>query len=179
MTVFLIIISALLWIGAFAALPRRILLAPALSYCAMAVISWAKTPEGFDIFPLTNTFLFSWMAITLVVMMIITLQNVDIRQQSRGIWYMTIGGIAGMLVGLACLSLTSVMTLAYALMIIGAAIGIIIGFLLFTNTPAGTMVKPGSGHFFRYLLAKGFPTLITIAQLGIILVIITYRATLS
>lgn len=179
MATFLIIISCLLWIGAFISLPKRIIYAPALSYAAMWIISFAKSSDGHYLFPLPNSLIFSWMAITLAVMMVIVLQNPDIRMQSRGIWYMTIGGLAGMMVGLACLTITSIMNLAYALMIIGAAAGIIIGFLLFTRTPQGQLVKPGSGHFFRYLLAKGFPVLITVAQLGIILVIVTYHSYVS
>ncbi|MDE5551940.1 MAG: hypothetical protein K2M03_02630 [Muribaculaceae bacterium] len=178
MTIFLIIVSCLLWIGAFIALPRRIVLAPGLSYCALVLMSLAKSPEGYNLFPVTNSLLYSWLAITLIIMMVIVMQSAAIRIQSRGVWYMTVGAVAGMLIGLACLTVTSIMTLAYALMIIGTAAGIVIGYLLFTNTPSGQMIKPGTGNFFRYLLAKGFPILITVAQLGIILVIITYRTSL-
>lgn len=175
MTIFLIIISCLLWIGAFAALPKRIIVSPALSYCAMLVLTFTKDGTGEYLFPLTNSLLVSWLCITLVVMLAVILQNPAIRMQSRGIWYMTLGGLAGMLVGLACISLISTLSLAYALMLIGAAAGIVIGAILFTNTPAGRGVAPATGNFFRYTLAKGFPILVTVAQLGIILVVVTAR----
>lgn len=174
LSIFLITISCLLWAGAFVALPRRIILSPALSYCAMLLLTFTKA-DGMPLFPLTNGLLVSWLCITLVTMLIIILQDPEIRIQSRGVLYMAIGGVAGMLVGLACISLISTLNLAYALMIIGAAAGVFLGFLLFSNTPRGRAVAPGSGNFFRYLLAKGFPTLITVAQLGIVLVVIVAR----
>lgn len=169
--IFLIILSCLLWIAAFLLLPKRIILAPALSYCALILLSFAKR-SGYPIMPLSNGLTFSWLAITLVVMLIITLQNPAIRQQSRGVGYMAIGGITGMAVGLLGFTFTTSLNLLYALMILGVAIGIFFGFLIFTNTPDGRDVSMPTGRFFKYLLAKGFPVLITTAQLGIPAVIL-------
>lgn len=169
--IFLIILSCLIWLAAFLLLPKRILLAPGLSYCALVLLSFAKR-DGYPIMPLSNAMLLSWLVITFIVMMIVLLQNPAVRQQSRGVGYMTIGGIAGMAVGLLAFSFSSNLNLLYALMIIGVIAGISFGFLIFTNTPEGRDVSLPTGRFFRYLLAKGFPVLVTVAQLGIPAVIL-------
>lgn len=171
MEIFLIIVSVLLWLGALVALPKRILLAPALSYCAMLIISFAKS-GGYPIVPVSNGLTISWLAISLVVMLIILLQNPAIRQQSRGVGYMTVGALAGMAVGLAGFTFSTSLQLLYAIMILATAAGIILGMLLFANTPDGRAVSPSSGNFLKYLLAKGFPILITVAQIGIVAVIL-------
>ncbi|MBD5268877.1 MAG: hypothetical protein HDR48_00935 [Bacteroides sp.] len=171
MEIFLIIVSVLLWLGALVALPKRILLAPALSYCAMLIISFAKS-GGYPIVPVSNGLTISWLAISLVVMLIILLQNPAIRQQSRGVGYMTVGALAGMAVGLAGFTFSTSLQLLYAIMILATAGGIILGMLLFANTPDGRAVSPSSGNFLKYLLAKGFPILITVAQIGIVAVIL-------
>lgn len=172
MTTFIIIASILLWLAALAAIPRRILLAPALSYCAMLLLSFARLADGSRLFPLTYTMNISWLAITLVVMIIIILQNPAIRMQSRGTVFMTVGGIAGMLLGLLAYTFTSSMQLRYAIMILATAAGIILGQLAFTGTPDGRAIAPGSGHFLRYLPAKGFPILVTCAQIGVAAVVL-------
>ncbi|MDE6010618.1 MAG: hypothetical protein K2F87_04120 [Muribaculaceae bacterium] len=166
MLIFLIISSCLLWVGAFAAFPRKILLAPALSYCALLVLSFARK-NGYPILPVSSGMSLSWLCITLVVMLIIVLQNPAMRAQSRGTGYMLLGAVAGMAVGLMGYTFSASLNLLYAIMLICTAIGTALGLLLFSNTPDGRLIAPGSGHFWKYLLAKGFPALITVAQLGI------------
>ena len=85
---------------------------------------------------------------------------------------MITGGITGLAVGLLGFSISSSITLRYAYMILATIAGIAFGFLLYTNTPSGKPVGPGSGNFFRYLLAKGFPTAITLMMLGVALVLL-------
>lgn len=172
MLIFLIIASCLLWIAAFAALPKRILLGPALSFCALLTLSFAKNSDGYSILNLSQASIISWLALTLVMMFIIILQNPAIRQQSRGLGYLILGGLAGMAVGLLAFSFASGLQILYACTLIGTAIGIFLGMLIFSYTPDGRAIAPGSGNFFRYLLAKGFPTLITIGQLALATVIL-------
>lgn len=178
MMIFLIILSCLIWLAAFLLLPKRILIAPGLSYCALVILSFAKK-NGFPIMPLSNGMLLSWLVITFVVMMIVLLQNPAVRQQSRGVGYMTIGGIAGMAVGLLGFTFSTNLNLLYALMIAGSIAGIFFGFLLFTNTPDGRDVALSTGRFFKYLLAKGFPILVTVAQFGIPAIILIAGSLLS
>ncbi|MDE5843530.1 MAG: hypothetical protein K2H35_07345 [Muribaculaceae bacterium] len=171
MMIFLIILACLLWLGAFLALPKRIILGPALSFCALLVLSFAKK-DGYSIFHLTGGMQLSWLVITLLVMMIIMMQNPAVRQQSRGVVYMEVGAIAGLAIGLLGCTFTTNLNLLYALAIIGIAAGIFLGFLMFTNTPDGRDVNLPSGRFFKYLLAKGFPVLVTAAQLSVPAVIL-------
>lgn len=166
MMIFLIISACLLWLASFIVLPKRILLGPPLSFCALLVLSFAKK-DGYPLFPLTGGMQLSWLVITLLVMMIIMLQNPAVRQQSRGVNYMTVGALAGLAVGLLGCTFTTNLNLLYALAILGIAVGVFFGFLLFTNTPDGRDVNLASGRFFKYLLAKGFPVLVTAAQLSI------------
>lgn len=149
----------------------RILLAPALSYVALITLSFAKI-HGMPILPLSGQLEVFWLAASAVMMVIIILQNPAIRAQSRGVWYMTIGGVTGMVLGLLGFTITPSLNANYAIMLLTTATGVCFGMLLFGKTPAGAAVAPGSGHFFRYLLAKGFPILITVAQLGVAAVIL-------
>lgn len=166
MMIFLIILSCLIWLAAFLVLPKRIFLGPGLSYCALVILSFAQK-NGYPIMPLSTGMLLSWLVITFLTMMIVMLQNPAVRQQSRGIGYMTIGGLAGMAVGLLGFSFSTNLNLLYALMILGVLAGVFFGFLLFTNTPDGRDVALPTGRFFKYLLAKGYPILVTIVMLGI------------
>ena len=172
MTIFLIIASILLWIAALIAFPRKILLSPALSYCGLLTLSFAKNPAGYPYVPISSGMSISWLAITLVVMVIIVLQNPAIRSQSRGTLYVLAGALAGMVVGLLGYTFTAALNTLYGIMIIATAAGAALGLLFFSNTPDGRLIAPGSGHFFKYLLAKGFPALITVVQIGIAAIIL-------
>lgn len=172
MTVLIIILSVLLWIGAFVAFPKKIQLSPSLSYCALLLLSFAKSSDGTPILPLTFGMNMSWLTITLIVMMIIVLQNPALRVQSRGTLYILFGALAGMSVGLIGYTFSSSLNLLYGTMIVATAAGTALGLLVFTNTPDGRNIAPGTGNFLKYLLAKGFPALVTVAQLGVAAIII-------
>lgn len=172
MMIFLIILSILLWIAAFVAYPRKIVCSPLFSFLALLMLSLATTGEGYPIVPLSSGMTISWLSITLVVTAIIVLQNPAIRQQSRGTLYVLLGALAGMAVGLLGYTFSASLNLLYGIMIVATAAGAALGLLIFSNTPEGRPIAPGSGNFLKYLLAKGFPALITVAQLGIACVIL-------
>ena len=167
----LIILSCLLWVTAFLALPKRIIIAPALSYCALLVVSFARL-NGYTIVPLGTPMTISWLCITLVMTLILIVQNPALRQQSRGVGYMTLGSLAGMAVGLMAFTFSASLNALYAIMLGATVVGTFLGLFLFSNTPDGSEIRLPSHRFFRYLLAKGFPVVITTAQLGIAAVII-------
>lgn len=164
MTVFLIISCILLWGASLWCLYGRQSIAPALSYMALLVLSFI-TENGYPVLPLNGTILTGWLCMTLVVTFTSILQPEPVRRQTRGMSFMITGGITGLAVGLLGFSISSSITLRYAYMILATIAGIAFGFLLYTNTP-------GSGNFFRYLLAKGFPTAITLMMLGVALVLL-------
>ncbi len=170
MAVFLIILSSLLWLASVWCLYGRQAIAPALSYTALALLSFASR-DGMPLLPLNGAILTWWLCMTVVVIFIAVLQPEPVRRQTRGMSYIIGGGIAGLAVGLLGFTFTAGLSLLYACMMLGVVVGIFMGFLLYTNTPNGKAVRPGSGHFFRYLLAKGFPSAITLMIPGIALVL--------
>lgn len=171
MTIFLIILSILLWAASIWCLFGRQSIAPALSYLGLLVLSFVSE-NGYPLFPINQTMLIGWLAMTLVVMFASYLQPEMIRRQIRGMGFMVGGALVGLALGLLGFTVSSAITWRYSLMIVAVAAGIFLGFLLYTNTPDGRPVRPGSGNFFKYLLAKGFPTAITIMQLGVALVLL-------
>ncbi|MDE6237246.1 MAG: hypothetical protein K2M45_05210 [Muribaculaceae bacterium] len=171
MAIFLIILSCLLWLLSLWLLRGRQVGAPAASFAALLLLSLAKK-NGWQLLPINLTMLTGWLCMTLVVMFVCYLQASAVRAQTKGWGYMTIGGLCGMVVGLLGNSFAASVSVLYGIMIIGVIIGIFLGFLLYTNTPDGRPVAPRSGHFLKYLLAKGFPTAITIMQGGVALVLL-------
>lgn len=171
MTIFLIIVSALLFACAIAALPVRITIAPCLAYVALVLLSLATT-NGYPLLPINGTILTGWFCMTLVVTMATFMTAPAVRAQTRGMAYIVVGAVVGLAVGLLGYTVTSDVTLLYSFMILSVIAGIFLGFLLYAKTPDGRPVAPGSGNFFHYLLAKGFPTAITIMQIGVVLVLV-------
>lgn len=170
MAVFLIISSVVLWVAAIVMLPLRTLYAPALSYLGLLVISFAKS-NGIPILPVNNVILTGWLCMTLVVMLATLMQPVAVRNERRGMGYIIIGAFMGMAVGLLGFTLSASLSILYGIMIVATAAGIFFGFMLYTKTPEGSGLDFSSGNFFRYLAAKGFPTAITVMQIGVVLVI--------
>lgn len=170
MDIFLIIAACVLWLASFRFLTGRQILSPALSYAALVLLSLANR-NGYPLLPLNATILTGWFFMTLVVTFIILLQPEAVRRQTRGTAYILVGAIAGLALGLLGFSFVKGLGMLYSVMIIGIVVGIFLGFLLYTRTPEGTPVAPGSGNFFRYLLAKGFPAAITVMQAGVALVL--------
>lgn len=171
MTVFLTILCILLWAAAVACLYGRQVIAPALSYLALFTLSLISE-NGFPLLPLNNTILTGWLCMTLVVTFAAALQPEPVRRQTRGMSFMIVGGMTGLALGLLGFQISSGIPVRYACMVLGTAAGIALGFLLYTRTPDGKPVSPGSGNFTRYLLAKGFPTAITLMMAGIALVLL-------
>jgi hypothetical protein len=166
-----IIGAILLWLIAGWTLFRNQLLSPAISFLAMLAISYATTSEGVPLIPINGTILMSWLGMTLVVMAATMLQPQPIRMQQRGVGYMLMGALTGMVVGLIGFTFTLPLQMLYGIMVIATLAGLFFGYLFFTRTPQGVNVGLHSGHFFRYLLAKGFPVAISVMILGVVLVI--------
>lgn len=171
MALFLIILSCVLWLVSLWLLRGRQIAAPAVSFVALVVLSLARS-NGWQVLPINMTMLTGWLCMTLVVMVACYLQAPAVRAQTKGWGYMTIGALAGMTVGLLGSSFSVSVSVLYGIMILATVAGTFLGFLLYTNTPDGRPVAPRSGHFFKYLLAKGFPTTITVMQGGVALVLL-------
>lgn len=172
MTTTLVILSIMLWVGALVLLPVRQAYAPSLSFLGLALLSFARTPAGYPVLPVNNTILIGWLCMTLVVTLATLLQPAPVVRQTRGMAYIIGGATAGMVVGLLGYTLSSSVNVLYGVMIVATVVGIFFGFLLYSRTPDGRPVGISSGHFFHYLLAKGFPVAITVMQIGVALVLL-------
>lgn len=172
MATFLIILSCLLFAGALALVPKKILLAPACAYIGLVLVSLAKSSDGYPLVPINATMLTGWLCMTIVVMTATILQPLPLRESSRGTGYLLTGALTGMAVGLLASSSGQQPAMMYGIMIAATVAGTFLGFLLYTRTPQGRPVGIGSGNFFKYLLAKGFPTAITVMQPGMVCVLL-------
>ena len=170
MATFLIILSCLLWLFSFWLLRGRQIAAPAVSFLALLVLSLAKR-NGWQVLPINMTMLTGWLCMTLVVMFACYRQPAAVRAQTKGWGYFTGGALVGMMLGLLGTTFSVAVSTLYGIMILATVAGICLGFLLYTNTPDGRPVAPRTGHFFKYLLAKGFPTAVTVMQAGVALVL--------
>lgn len=166
-----IIISCLLWVLSFVAVFRKILVAPALSYLGLLSISFADQ-GGYPLIPINGTILWGWLAMTVVVMVVTMLQPEAMNSSRRGVAYIFGGAIAGMAIGLLGYTVSYDISLLYGIMVAATVAGAFFGYLLYTRTPDGRSFVPGSGVFFKYLMAKGFPVALTVMQLGVVLVIL-------
>lgn len=173
MSVFLLVASIIMWAAAFWTLPSRPLYSPAFSYLGLLGISFCET-GGIPWVPINNGMLLSWLCITLVVMLATLLQPIPIRRQTRGMAYIIGGGIVGLAIGLLGFTASAGINMLYGIMVVAVAVGIFFGFLLYSNTPNGRVLNLSlrSPEFFRYLTAKGFPTAVTIMQLGLVFVLL-------
>lgn len=174
MSVFLLIASIIVWALAVWCLISRPLFSPALAYLGLLGMSQCQT-DGLSWFPISGNMLISWLCITVVVMMATVLQPSAINRQARGMAYMIGGAAVGLAIGLLGFTVASTLSAFYAIMIVAVAAGIFLGFLLYSNTPDGKAVGVMSGNFFRYLTAKGFPTAVTVMQIGLIFVLLIYH----
>ncbi|MDE6717476.1 MAG: hypothetical protein K2J70_04705 [Muribaculaceae bacterium] len=171
MALFFIISSCVLWLLSLWLLRVKQISAPFSSFIALVLLSLAER-NGWQLLPINTTMLTGWLCMTLVVMFACYLQPVAVRAQTKGWGYMTGGALAGLAVGLLGSSFPLSVSVLYGIMILGVVAGIFFGFLLYTNTPDGRPVAPRSGFFLKYLLAKGFPTAITVMMGGVPLVLL-------
>lgn len=178
MSIFLLIASIIMWIGAIVTLPSRPLYSPAFSYLGLLGISFCET-AGVPWLPINSNMLVSWLCITVVVMMATLLQPMAIRRQTRGMAYIIGGAVVGLAVGLLGFTVSAAISMLYGIMIVAVAAGIFFGFLLYSNTPDGRAVGIGSGGFFRYLMAKGFPAAVAVMQIGLVLVLLIATSSLG
>lgn len=172
MTITLIILSCVLWILSIAVLARRIMAAPALSFVALTLLSLAKNSYGYPLLPINNTILIGWLCMTVMVMLVTMLQPDPVIRQTRGTGYIIAGALTGLAVGLLGFTFSENLPLLYAIMVTGTVAGTFFGFLIYSRTPDGRAVNISSGNFFKYLLAKGFPTAITVMMPGVALVLL-------
>ena len=172
MTIVAIVFSGILFLLSLAFIPYRIIAAPCSAFLGLLVISMARTPEGYPLLPLGSGLILGWLFMAVLVTVVTLCQPAPIRNMRKGMFYYLGGAVTGMALGLLGFTFLPGSGARYVFMIVAIAVGTFLGALMYANTPEGKPVGIASGHFFRYLLAKGFPTAITVMQLGTVLVVI-------
>ena len=172
MTATAIVFASLLYLLGLIMLPIRIVASPACSFLGLLILSFAKNPDGYPLLPINSSTVFGWLCVTVLVTVATLCQPAAVRNVNKGMGYITGGSIVGLAIGLLGFSIWSTTGALYGAMVVCTAVGTFLGYLVFTATPAGRNVNFRSGNFFTYLLAKGFPTAITIMQGGVVLVLL-------
>lgn len=165
MSIILVILASLLMAGAFLLLFKKEMLGPIAAFLSLGAIYFS------ELLPMNTNILITWMCLTLIVTGVSAMQPPALMAQTRGMGYITAGGLTGMAIGLLGFTLSDSLTAIYAMMTLGVIAGIFFGYLLFTRTPRGEELARSRSRFFQYLPAKGFPVAITIMQLGVILIL--------
>lgn len=105
--------------------------------------------------------LWFWGAAAVIVLAIGALLPVPVVTSRRGVAYVCVAVIAGLLVGLA---------ISPNAMILGGAVGAFIGAFAYSHTPAGAKLVFPSRQFVNYLCAKALPPLISLSIVATALV---------
>ena len=172
MPVTAIVFACIAFAAAFVLIPLRLVASPCCAFLGLLILSMGRTDHDLPILPLDSALIFGWLCVTILVAVATLLQPVAVRNSNKGIWYLTGGALVGLAVGLLGFTFSSLVSAMYAVMIIAVAAGTILGFLSYTRTPDGKVVAPGTGRFFSYLMAKGFPIAITMMQAGVVIVLL-------
>ena len=172
MTVVAIVFSSILFLLSLIFIRWKLVAAPCSAFLGLLVISMAKTPEGYPLLPISSGLILGWLFMAVLVTIVTLCQPKPIRQTKRGMFYFLIGALTGMALGLLGFTFSQTPGILYVIMIVATALGTFIGALMYGSTPEGRKVNVNSGNFFTYLLAKGFPTAISVMQLGTVLVIV-------
>lgn len=172
MTTVSIIFSSLLFLVALACVLYRLEAAPCSAFLGLLIISMARVPEGYPLLPIGNGLILGWLFMAVLVTVVTLCQPAPLRHVRRGMWYYLGGALTGLALGLLGFTFLPSSGARYVFMIVAVAATTFFGGLAYANTSEGKNVGPRSGNFFKYLLAKGFPTAITLMQLGTVLVIL-------
>lgn len=167
-----IIFASILYLLGLFLIPKRLVGAPACCFLGLLILSMGRTPEGYPILPLGNGLILGWLFMAVLVTVLTLCQPAPIRHTNKGMMYYLIGSLTGLAIGLLGFTFTNVAGGRYVMMIVSVAAATFMGGLIYARTPDGAPVGLNSGHFFSYLLAKGFPTAISVMELGTALVVV-------
>lgn len=145
-----LILGIVLLVGALYLCYRPLIPAAIIGYGAMWVLSY-----GHHI-TLSKDSLMFWGAATMIILVINSSQAQE-TDNVKGAGYIASGALVGCIVG---------MLTTHAGIILGAAIGAILGFMAYSRTPQGLSNKLSVKEFIGQLAAKGLPTIVTLSIIG-------------
>lgn len=152
MNIVCITISIIAILTALAGTFRSMKWAPAAGWCALAALTAGSAGTlGWQ------TILFWGVAAAIALSINLMLPAIVTRNNS-GTPFIFGGALAGTFTG---------MILSQPAMIIGSVIGVAFGALAFGRTTTGRAMGFPSGRFSNYILAKGFPAIITTCLCGL------------
>lgn len=103
------------------------------------------------------TSLIFWGVAAVIVLVIQYLLPRNVARSRLGIGYIAGAALAGAFVG---------MVMSHGWMIVGAAVGAILGGIAFSRTPDGAGMEFPSSKFLNYLCAKGLPAVVVMSIAG-------------
>ena len=165
MSMLFVILAVLLFGVSVLLLFRREMLGPVAAFLAFGPVYLSGQ------LPMNVNMLVTWLCLTLVVTGVSALQPMAVMSQTRGMGYMSLGALAGMIVGMMAYSLSHSLGFVYSMMCLGVLAGVFLGYLLFTRTPKGMELSMSRSRFFSYLLAKGFPVAVSAMMLGVVAIL--------
>ena len=153
-------------------IPYRLVVAPCSSFLGLLILSMGRTSEGFPMLPLGSGLILGWLFMSVFITVLTLCQPAPIRNTRKGMFYYLGGAITGLAIGLLGFTISELPGARYAIMIVATAVGTFLGAMMYASTPDGKNVSLTSGHFFNYFFAKGFPTAISVMQMGTVLVVL-------
>lgn len=145
-----LILGIVLLAGALYLCYRPLIPAAIIGYGAMWVLSYGNH------ITLSKDALMFWGAATMIILVINSSQAQD-ADNAKGAGYIASGALVGCIVG---------MLTTHAGIILGAAIGAILGFVVYCRTPQGLTNKFTVKELIGQLAAKGLPTIVTLSIIG-------------
>lgn len=106
--------------------------------------------------------LWFWGAAAFIVLALSVLLPAPVVSSRRGVAYIVIATVAGLLLGLL---------ISANVMVLGGVLGAVCGALAYSRTPAGKTLDFPSRRFVNYLAAKALPPVITLSIMAITLVL--------
>lgn len=149
-TAIILAIFFVLQIGAVVLTFRSSRFAVLAAYAGMVGIALSLSLEA-------TTSLIFWGVATLIVLGLEYLLPKNVVSSRRGVGYIAGAALAGAFVGLA---------ISHEWMVVGSAVGAILGGIAYSRTPVGTIMEFPSSKFLNYLCAKGLPAVITMCIIG-------------
>lgn len=147
------VIGIMLMLGGIATGIRNFPPSAILAYLGMALLHWGRFINLTD-----NALIFWGIAAAITWGIAVLSAKEGARPDIQGNLYLSIGGFAGLLVG---------MSIDVSVMILSAIIGTLLGQLAFSKTPRGKWIKFSFSNFIHYFCAAGLKTIVTISLTGI------------
>lgn len=148
------VIGIMLMLGGIATGIRNFPPSAILAYLGMALLHWSKFINLTD-----NALIFWGIAAAITWGIAILSAKEGARPDIQGNLYLSIGGFAGLLVG---------MSIDASVMIFSAIIGTLLGEFFYSCTPKGRWVKFSISIFIHYFCSVGLKIIVSTAIAGIV-----------